>query len=109
MSTQKELLFVPSPIIDESLLSYVYRLSLVNNYDLKWVYTLLGLNASKTRDYQKLGKVVIETSVLSEITEINENDLKKLSLNIQCSDTLFQNAIDRFAISSVKKSSVLYV
>ncbi|MGG1515468.1 hypothetical protein ABE504_08640 [Paenibacillus oryzisoli] len=70
---RKKLLFVPKVYADESLVSYIYRLAIVNNYEVAWIYEMLGLNVNKIRTQVfQLGSERINTSILSEITGIDQ-------------------------------------
>ncbi|NEW08627.1 hypothetical protein GK047_21765 [Paenibacillus sp. SYP-B3998] len=73
---RKILPFVPKVYDDESLISYIYRLSHANNHDIAWTYELLGINVNKirTRGFL-LGKEKIETSKLAGITGIDQMHL----------------------------------
>lgn len=101
---RKKLLFVPKVYVDESLVSYIYRLAIVNNYEVAWIYEMLGLNVNKIRTQGfQLGNEKINTSILAEITGIDQIVFDSLSLSIKNSDSVIQNTIDQFAIRNVKK------
>lgn len=101
---RKKLLFVPKVYDDESLVSYIYRLANVNNYEVAWIYELLGVDVNKIRTQGfQLGNEKIDISILSEITGIDHFVFDSLSLNIKNPNSLMQNTIDQFAIRNIKK------
>jgi hypothetical protein len=104
MNKIKKELFVPEVIDDESLISYIYRLSKVNDHEIAWIYEFLGMNVSKIRKKGfQLGKEIIDTSILVEITGIDQHVLDNLSLNIKNSIPEIQKKIDQYAIRTIKK------
>ncbi|MCU6794853.1 TniQ family protein [Paenibacillus sp. WQ 127069] len=78
---KSKVVVVPNVYHDESLISYIYRLADVNNLDKAWIYESLGINLSKIRTHGfQLGNEKIDTSILADITGIDQIVLDGLSI-----------------------------
>ncbi|MBA2939823.1 hypothetical protein HZF08_16030 [Paenibacillus sp. CGMCC 1.16610] len=60
------LLITSKPYFDESLVGFLSRLALLNNYSISWLYGGLGVDVLNMRNDYQLGKAVIDQTKLAK-------------------------------------------
>ncbi len=96
--------FVPKVIKDESLVSYLHRLSKVNYHEITWLVKQIT-SENEVRSYQgyKNQNINIDTGKLSNITEIDKQEFDNLLWNLKSSFTDVNKKLSKFAIRNTMK------